>query len=211
MNNMEEKPDITQIPQTWQGNGTPWFCTTARSRRHLFSLRSLPISNRFGIDVDIIYSGEISHQQNVALVKLLGINMSRYDPTMDLGGYQGAIFIDHQGTTVEEIVTALEAAGIPILMVVDHHQPQKRLKPQFSDIRPVGSTATIYTNYLECEAVEMDAARKEHVLVATALMHGIMTDTQGFIRASAEDLHAAAYLSRFRCRLIGPDCHPSTL
>jgi nanoRNase/pAp phosphatase (c-di-AMP/oligoRNAs hydrolase) len=44
----------------------------------------------------------------------------------------------------------------------------------------------------------MDSARKEHVLVATALMHGIMTDTQGFVRASAEDLHAAAYLSRFR-------------
>jgi len=44
----------------------------------------------------------------------------------------------------------------------------------------------------------MDSARKEHVLVATALMHGIMTDTQGFIRAAADDLRAAAYLSRFR-------------
>jgi nanoRNase/pAp phosphatase (c-di-AMP/oligoRNAs hydrolase) len=196
---MEEKLEFVQILQTHQGE------------RHLVVLHNYPdpdaissayahrlISARFGVDVDIVYSGEISHQQNVALVKLLGINMSRYDPTMDLSSYQGAVFIDHQGTTVEDIVAALDAAGIPVLMVIDHHQPQKRLMPQFSDLQAVGSTATIYAGYLECGAVELDAARKEHVLVATALMHGIMTDTQGFVRASSEDLRAAAYLSRFR-------------
>ena len=196
---MEDKADITQILQSREGE------------RHIAVLHDYPdpdaissayahrlISARFGIEVDIVYSGEISHQQNIALVKLLGINLSRYDPKMDLGGYQAALFIDHQGTTVEEIVLALEKAEVSILAVIDHHQPQERLKPQFSDIRAVGSTATIYAGYLERGAVEMDSARKEHVLVATALMHGIMTDTQGFIRAAADDLRAAAYLSRFR-------------
>ncbi len=196
---MDEKPDLTQILETRQGE------------RHVVVLHNYPdpdaissafahrlISARFGIEVDIIYGGEISHQQNIALVKLLGINLSRYDPKMDLGGYQAAIFIDHQGTTMEETVQALEAANVPVLMVVDHHQPQERLKPQFNDLRVVGSTATIYADYLERGAVEMDAARKEHMLVATALMHGILTDTNGFIRANANDLHAAAYLSRFR-------------
>jgi nanoRNase/pAp phosphatase (c-di-AMP/oligoRNAs hydrolase) len=44
----------------------------------------------------------------------------------------------------------------------------------------------------------MQKGRKEHVAMATALMHGILTDTQGFVRAEAEDLAAAAYLSQFR-------------
>ena len=40
--------------------------------------------------------------------------------------------------------------------------------------------------------------------MATALMHGIHSDTQGFIRASVEDLQAAAYLSRYKdAELLG--------
>lgn len=35
-------------------------------------------------------------------------------------------------------------------------------------------------------------------MAATALMHGIITDTNGLTRAGPEDFHAAAYLSRFR-------------
>lgn len=188
-----------------------------RGERHVVVLHDFPdpdaissanahrlISARFGIDVDILYSGEISHQQNIALVKLLGINVARYEPSMDLGGYQAAIFVDHQGTTVEGIVKALEAAQVPILMVVDHHQPQDRLNPEFSDVRQAGSTATIYACYLEQGVIELDSANKDHVLASTALMHGILSDTQGFIRASSSDLHAAAYLSRFRdAELLG--------
>jgi nanoRNase/pAp phosphatase (c-di-AMP/oligoRNAs hydrolase) len=156
------------------------------------------ISARFGIAVDIIYTGSISHQQNIALVKLLGINLIQYSPELDLGSYQAAIFVDHQGTTVEEVVTAIEAANIPVLMVIDHHQPQNRLQFEFSDLQKTGATATIYAAYLEMGAIEMDSARKEHMLAATAMMHGILSDTQGFIRATYEDLCAAAYLSRFR-------------
>ena len=44
----------------------------------------------------------------------------------------------------------------------------------------------------------MDSSRKEHIMVATALIHGIMTDTYGFIQANSEDFMATAYLSQFR-------------
>ena len=33
----------------------------------------------YGIDVDIVYAGRISHQQNIALVKLLNIELIRYN------------------------------------------------------------------------------------------------------------------------------------
>jgi nanoRNase/pAp phosphatase (c-di-AMP/oligoRNAs hydrolase) len=157
------------------------------------------ISSAFDIDCDIVYSGKISHQENHALVQLLGIELVQIDESLDWKKYAGAVYVDNQGTTAEETVRRLEEAGVAALVVVDHHEPQQRLEPVFKDIRKkFGATATIYTEYLEQGALQMEKSRKEHVMLATALMHGIITDTNGFIRAGAEDFHAAAFLGRFR-------------
>jgi nanoRNase/pAp phosphatase (c-di-AMP/oligoRNAs hydrolase) len=156
------------------------------------------ISAQFDIQVDVVYRGEISHRQNIAMVRLLGLEPLAYDPSMDLRQYDGAVFVDNQGATAGEILKALEAAGVPPLMVIDHHERQERLEPEFSDIRRVGACATIYATFLEQGLVEMDKSNKEHVVVATALMHGLMTDTDGLVRARAEDFHAASFLSRFK-------------
>jgi nanoRNase/pAp phosphatase (c-di-AMP/oligoRNAs hydrolase) len=182
-----------------------------RGERHLVMLHDYPdpdaiasalahrlISAEYGIEADILYTGEISHQQNIALVRLLGIDLIEYDDSLDLEPYQAAILVDHQGTTVEGILSALEAANVPVLIVVDHHEDQDRLQPEFSEIRKAGSTATIYANYLQRGTVELDTAHREHVTAATALLHGILTDTGGFTRADSDDFQAAAYLSRFR-------------
>lgn len=156
------------------------------------------ISAKFEIDVDIIYTGRISHQQNLALVRLLGIELTHFDEDLDLSGYNGSVFVDGQGTTSEEIVQALEAAGAPPLIIVDHHEKQDRLEPEFSDIRRTGATATIYTEYLMQGLLELNKSRREHSLAATALIHGIMTDTNGFIQAGPEDFQAVAFLSQYR-------------
>ncbi|HTX78997.1 MAG TPA: hypothetical protein VMC62_04985, partial [Longilinea sp.] len=117
---------------------------------------------------------------------------------INLGNYQGAVFLDNQGTTVNGILKSLSAASIPALIVVDHHEPQNVLTPEFSDIQKTGSTATIFTHYIEDGLLPMQKSSKEHVALATALLHGIMTDTEGFIQAELPDLQAAAYLSQFR-------------
>jgi nanoRNase/pAp phosphatase (c-di-AMP/oligoRNAs hydrolase) len=157
------------------------------------------ISAEFDIQTDVVYNGRISHQQNVALVKLLSINLLRFeDVKQDLGQYNGSVFVDNQGTACEAIVEALEAAGIPPLMVIDHHDTQERLTPEFTDCRYVGATATIYASYLEHGLLDLNKGQRDHLIVATALMHGIMTDTGDFIRAGVEDLQAAAFLSQFR-------------
>jgi nanoRNase/pAp phosphatase (c-di-AMP/oligoRNAs hydrolase) len=181
-----------------------------RGERHLIVIHDFPdpdaisaafahrlISAQFDIEADIIYNGKISHQQNIALVRLLGINLIHYDPEVDLKQYQGAVFIDNQGTTAEEIARALEAAGVPTLIVVDHHKIQERLKPQFNDIRRTGAAATIYAKYLEQGLVEMDKSKRDHIIAATALMHGILSDTNAFIQARADDFQAACFLSWF--------------
>lgn len=157
------------------------------------------ISTSFGINCDIVYDGKISHQQNLALVKLLEIKLLPLSEPLDWRKYAGAVYVDNQGTTAEKPVKQLEEAGVPALIVVDHHELQHRLDPVFVDIRrSFGATATIYSQYLEEGLIEMDKSRKEHILVATALTHGIITDTNGLIRAGVDDFHAAGFLSGYR-------------
>ena len=156
------------------------------------------ISARHNIQADIIYCGKISHIQNLALVKLLGIELKAFKSGIDLHQYQGAIFVDHQGTAVDEILQILQQAGVPLLLVVDHHEEQKVPKPCFCDLRKVGATSTIYARYLQQIPYRPAKGDKDQMALATALLHGILTDTAGFMRAGREDFQAAAYLSQFR-------------
>lgn len=155
------------------------------------------ISAQYHIQTDILYAGTISHPQNIALVRLLGIELVRFQPELNLAQYQGAVYVDNQGNAAGKITEALEAVGVPALAVVDHHESQERLRPAFADIRRIGATATIYAEYLEQGLVELNRSNKEHVAVATALMHGVMADTDRFVRAGVADFHAAGFLSRF--------------
>jgi nanoRNase/pAp phosphatase (c-di-AMP/oligoRNAs hydrolase) len=198
--NGRSRPGIADVLEAQRGN------------RHIIVLQDFPdpdaissafahqlISAGFDVDADIVYGGKISHQQNIALVKLLALELLAYDESLDLNQYAGAVFVDNQGTTAERIVNDLEGARVPALIVVDHHEIQQRLEPQFSDIRrTAGATATIYTEYLKHGLVQMDTSVQDHVKAATALMHGIITDTDGFVRAGPEDFQAADFLSRFR-------------
>jgi nanoRNase/pAp phosphatase (c-di-AMP/oligoRNAs hydrolase) len=182
-----------------------------RGERHVVVLQNFPdpdaissayahqlISASFGIETDTVYTGKISHEQNVALLKLLGIKLTLYTPELDLSRYAGSVFVDHQGTTAEHIVEALDAAKVPVLVVVDHHAQQDRVKPVFTDIRRVGATATIYTDYLRAGLMPLDGLNKDHQFLATALMHGLLSDTGSFVRAGPEDFEAGAFLSGFR-------------
>ena len=138
------------------------FLDRHRGEKHLVVLHDYPdpdaissafahklISAQFEIQVDILYTGKISHGQNVALVKLLGIDMIPYRNDIDFKQYQGVVILDHQGTTINGILKSLDAAGVPILIMIDHHEPQDVVKAQYTDIQMTGSTATIYAHYLK--------------------------------------------------------------
>lgn len=154
------------------------------------------IAARFEIQADILYAGTISHQENLALVRLLELELVRCGEKTSLADYRHSVFIDNQGTTTS-LLGRLEEAGVKPLLVVDHHEPQQVLEPVLSDIRTVGATATIYTEYLREGLLELDASKASHIRLATALMHGLRSETHGLVRARAEELEAAAYLGRF--------------
>jgi nanoRNase/pAp phosphatase (c-di-AMP/oligoRNAs hydrolase) len=90
-----------------------------------------------------VYDGRISHPQNIALVKFLGIELVRFDSSLDWKKYAGAVYVDNQGTTAEKIVRHLEEAGVAALAVVDHHELQQRLEPLFKDIRRTYGAAAL--------------------------------------------------------------------
>ena len=154
------------------------------------------IAARFGVECDIIYEGRISHQENLALVQLTDLEMIRYSEGYNLEQYQGTVFVDNQGTTAA-LTDRFAAIGVKPVVIVDHHEKQDRIEAEFTDIRKIGATATIYTEYIREGLLDLNKSDANHVKLATALMHGIRSETSGLIRAREEELEAAAFLSRF--------------
>lgn len=159
------------------------------------------IAQQYNIQAEIIYAGAISHQENIALVKLTGLPVKRLNmPNLrekDLQGYQGCVLIDNQGTTCQ-LLALVREAKIPVTVIIDHHSLQEDLSPEFVDIRPsTRATATILTQYLQAGLLKLDSSISEHVKCATALMHGIRSDTNRLMQAQEEDFLAAGYLSRY--------------
>jgi len=158
------------------------------------------LARAFDIDVDIVYDGRVSHQENLALTHVLEIPLLRYTDSLELDRYDGAVFIDNQGTTTR-LTDRLEAAGIRTLAVIDHHAKQGLLAPEFADIRPVGAAATILADYLRSgEFFHLSANDHVHAALATALMHALRSETNGFMKAGPEEYAAGEYLSRFHDR-----------
>ncbi len=158
------------------------------------------IAQQYEIYCDIVYAGMLSHQENIALVKLTGLPAQRWtvqSAKEKLSAYQGCVFVDNQGTTTQ-LMALVQQANLPIVAVIDHHSSQDDLKPQFLDIRPqTRATATIFTHYLQAGLLKLDSNNSEHIKCATALMHGLRSDTNRLMQAQEEDFMAAAYLSRF--------------
>lgn len=155
------------------------------------------IARTFGIAVDILYEGLISHPENLALVNLLEIQLTRWSDELPLDHYDAAVFVDNQGTTTR-LTNRLKSAGVPTLAVIDHHDPQDILDPVFLDVRPVGAAATQLAEYLSSGTFfELDPSNAVHVQLATALLHGLHSETSGFIHAERADYQAAAYLSGY--------------
>ena len=186
------------------------FLERHRNQVHIAALQDYPdpdaissalayrtLAARYDIEVDLVYEGRVSHQENLALVHLLDIDLIRFTDGLPLDRYDGAVFIDNQGTTTR-LTDRLNELGVPTLGILDHHAPQNILQAEFTDIRPVGAAATIVTDYLRSGTIlELRSDNAEHVRLATALMHGLRTETAGFVRASPHEYAAGAFLTRF--------------
>lgn len=84
-----------------------------RDERHVIVIQDFPdpdalssswayqlIAEQYGIQCDIVYAGTLSHQENIALVKLTGLPAKRWGvqtlKDRDLSVYQGCVLMDSQ-------------------------------------------------------------------------------------------------------------------
>lgn len=159
------------------------------------------IAQVYRIDCDLAYAGTLSHQENIALVKLTGLPAQRWTPQSlkerNWKLYNGCVFVDTQGDT-SQLTSLVVEAELPVVAIFDHHNGETKLAVEFLDLRPqVRATATILTQYLQAGLLSLDGDNHSHVKCATALIHGLRSDTQNLQQAREEDFLAAAYLSRF--------------
>lgn len=155
------------------------------------------------IEADIVYYGEIGHQENRAFVNLLEIDLVEADE-VDIESYSKLALVDH--------VEDFDEIGFTPNILIDHHSVHNDIEIEYMDVRPsIGSTSTILTKYLQ--EMEVDPTEK----VTTGLLHGIRAETLDFRRnTSPADLTAAAYLHPFADhdlleQVESPSMSPETL
>ncbi len=141
-----------------------------------------------GIDErHILYSGDISHQQNRAFVNMLELELQPFEPeaVQDRPADSLLAFVDHAVPGANNKVPR----GTPVDIVIDHH-PVEGIDARFVDHREeAGATATILTEFLREFSIEPDTA------LATALLFALHRETLDFLRGATPAEHeAASYL-----------------
>jgi nanoRNase/pAp phosphatase (c-di-AMP/oligoRNAs hydrolase) len=176
----------------------------ARGKQMLIALRGHPdpdgiacaitqahIAQRLGVaQTTVGYCHELSHRENRALVKLLGLELRKIKSVREVGRVDFLGLVDAHEVDPE----LADGADYEVLTIVDHHRPTSPPKARFVDMRlDVGATATIFVEYLQ-ELAGLDGDVEEDRRIATALMHGLATDTDDFMLARAADFRAAGQI-----------------
>ncbi|GAA0276778.1 DHH family phosphoesterase [Halobacterium noricense] len=162
------------------------------------------IADHLGVAADILYFGDIGHQENRAFVNLLDIELTPYED----------VAIDDYDTVA--LVDPAKAGEVSLEREVDifldHYEVDEEFDAEFADVRPnVSATSTILTKYIQ----EFDLSVSQEV--ATALLYGIRAETLDFRRdTTPADLTAAAYLYPFADhdtleQVESPNMSPETL
>jgi len=151
------------------------------------------LARLYGIESRLLTFHEVSHQENRALVTQLELDLWLHDNRCDLESYSLYAFVDTQriDTPIDDLL-----AKKTFLAYVDHHKRAAEVSAEFVDVREdAGSTAAIFADYLRAAHPEgLQDDDSEQVKLATALMHGIRSDTRLLLEAQQLDFLAAAYL-----------------
>jgi nanoRNase/pAp phosphatase (c-di-AMP/oligoRNAs hydrolase) len=156
------------------------------------ALAQAHIAQRMGVAKTTIgYCHELSHRENRALVKLLNLDLRRIKSVKEIEPVDFLALVDAHDVDPD----LADAENIEVLTIVDHHRAVAPPRARFVDLRPdVGATATIFVEYIE-QLSPLDAESEDDRRIATALMHGLSTDTDDFMLARAGDFRAAGQIA----------------
>ncbi|MFW7378031.1 MAG: DHH family phosphoesterase [Oligoflexus sp.] len=211
----EPQPAVTdqqeeqQLLEERSGSKTDKLVETlemARGKRLLICIKGYPdpdniatslalsyMAAQFDIQSTIVHFEQISHHENRALVKKLDLDIEEYSDKFDYSSYDYYAINDSQNT---ELPIKLPES-CELLVFVDHHKKLGTIRGKFIDIREsVGSTSAIYGEYLRDNRFDFSGDTNEESKIATALMHGIRSDTDNFVNATPLDYSASEFLSK---------------
>jgi nanoRNase/pAp phosphatase (c-di-AMP/oligoRNAs hydrolase) len=122
-------------------------------------------------------------------VNILDIPLVRIMDAGDLERYSAMSLVDANSI---ELPTE---SRLPCVSIVDHHAVAGKLDADYADVRPhVGSTSTIYAEYLMEAGIAALGSGDFAMRLGTALAYGIRSDTDDLLHATAPDLQALASL-----------------
>lgn len=134
--------------------------------------------------INISNINTITRPDNMAMIQLFDVTLIHISK-IDTHLYNKIAILDSQPDHNESF------KGFAYNVIIDHHEPGGCSAP-FMDIRPnYGATSSIMTEYLKSAKI------KPSERIATALLHGIKTDTSNFERmATNSDIRAFQFLFR---------------
>ncbi len=168
------------------GHPDPDSIASAMALKHIFS--------HFEIRSALLFFDQVSHPENRALINSIEAELQLYSDEFDLSEYDYLSFVDSQNPVLPIKTDKLP----PILAFVDHHKSIGGFEAEFIDIREhAGATSSIFAEYFEHSTLRLENGSVTDSHIATALMHGIRTDTDNLLLASSIDFRAGAYLRNF--------------
>lgn len=164
------------------------------------ALGAKAIAEGVGTDATLYYPGQIRHHENRAFETVLDVAFERIESAGEIDE-SAVVLVDHNESRGFEGCTDIDP-----LAVVDHH-PGDGTGEEFSDVRAdYGACATIFAEYFQqlgrapIQPDEDDGEGWSDGLeprIATALIHGIQSDTEHLTRGcSAAEFDAASFLYR---------------
>ena len=152
----------------------------------------------------LVTFGRVTRPENIAMVKLLEIEMERVT-TRDLQKFDRVAVVDLQPPHLAHPPAEID-------LVIDHHPEQFNYRSRIKDIRPgYGATSSILLEYLRCAEATIGTR------LATAMLYGIKSDTFLLTRGANEwDVEAFSYLypmanQNLMRRIERPELPPAAL
>ncbi|MBN1534029.1 MAG: DHH family phosphoesterase [Spirochaetes bacterium] len=146
------------------------------------------ICEYLGIRTTIVANKRLSLPVNRAFVKILDMPIQFVKSIPTGGQYDSYAIMDHQQARVEGL-------AISCSVHIDHHEPLKEQVPAAFRLidEKAGSTCTIIA--LIMKSLELPIQEPDMTAIATALLYGILTDTDKYAYAHDRDFRALDYIS----------------
>ncbi len=170
------------------------------------------LCDRFDIDCNIYYSGEIGHPENELFVETTGVNIEHISDDEILTIIEEdkpLVFLDF---SLPAVNNSLPRTAVPEVVIDHHPSDSPRSEGGYIQIETrAGATSTLMSEHLINADIEISS------LLASSLLHGIKVDTHGFIKnISKSDLRAMSKLiplcdSELLDVLERPPMNPSTI